>query len=210
MLASNRGFMSSTSLVYSHPYVYEWAIRFMYGRDFEARYRAINDLIADGSDVFEACAGDGYLYRHYLSKRSVRYTGGDFNERFVAHARQNDVPITHFDLSRDTVPRADVVLIQGSLHQFMPDHRGVVDRLLGAARGRLIISEPIKNLATHHWGPIAWLARRATNPGDGQKTARFDEPRLDAFFSEYYADRIERSFVIPGGRDKVYCLRGSP
>jgi hypothetical protein len=160
--------------------------------------------------VFEACAGDGYLYRRYLAPRGVRYRGGDINPAFLAHAARRRIPMAAFDLRRDEVPRADVVLLHASLYQFMPEHRRVVDKLLGAARRSLIISEPVKNLSSAGFGPVAWLARRSANPGDGDKPARFDEPSLDAFFAENYADRVERSLLIPGGREKIYCLRGSP
>jgi hypothetical protein len=49
------------------------------------------------------------------------------------------------------------------------------------------------------------LARRQTDPGTGAQARRFNEATLDAFFARY-APRVERSFLIPGGREKVYVL----
>jgi len=198
----------STSLVYSHPLVYHWVIRLLYGRRFEARYQAISDLIADGSEVFEACAGDGYLYSRYLSSRPVSYRGGDVNEGFIAHAKRRKIPMERVDILDGDIPEADIVLLQGSLHQFMPNHAFVVDKLLRAARRSLIISEPVRNLASNAPKAIAWIAQRSTNPGDGVKPLRFDEASLDAFFLGNYADRIQHQALIPGGREKIFCLRG--
>jgi hypothetical protein len=202
--------MTRTSIVYAHPAIYQAVMRVLYRRAFEARYLALSALIEDGAEVFEACAGDGYLYTRYLAKRPVRYRGGDLNARFVAHARRRSIPIEQLDITTAELPRADVVVLQASLYQFMPDHRRVVDKLLGAARRRLLIAEPVRNLASHAPRPIAWLAQRATDPGDGHKPLRFDEPSLDAFFHESYRGRIEHSALIPGGREKIYCLRATP
>jgi Methionine biosynthesis protein MetW len=198
----------SISLVYSHPLIYHWAIRLLYGRAFDARYQAISDLIADGSEVFEACAGDGYLYRRYLRQRPVSYRGGDVNEGFIAHAKRRNIPMARVDILEGEIPEADIVILQGSLYQFMPNHAVVVDKLLRAARRSLIISEPVRNLARNAPKAIAWFAQRSTSPGDGAKPLRFDEASLDAFFLGQYADRIQHQSLIPGGRDKLFCLRG--
>jgi hypothetical protein len=196
------------SLVYSHPLVYEWLMRLLYGRAFQARYACLSELIPAEYDVFEACAGDAYLYRHYLAPRGVRYRGADLNAGFVDFATKRGIPIQRLDILNDPVPSADVVLLQASLYQFMPEHRLVVDKLLAAARRMLIIAEPVRNLASDAPRVIRWLAQRATNPGDGEKPLRFNEASLDQFFSTHYADRIQHRSLIPGGREKIYCLRG--
>jgi hypothetical protein len=183
-------------------------MRLIYGGGFAARYRAISDLVPDGADVFEACAGDAYLYQHYLGPRGIRYRGGEFNAGFIAHARSRGIAMERFDLRQDEVPRADIVILHASLYQFMPDHVQVVGRLLAAARQTLIISEPVRNLSSSRWALVRWIAKRSADPGSGHKAQRFDEASLDAFFAAHYADRVQHQALIAGGREKIYCLRG--
>jgi hypothetical protein len=198
-----------SSLVYAHPGIYQLLMRLIYGSGFAARYQALSDLVPDGADVFEACAGDAYLYEHHLKPRGVRYRAGEFNDGFVSHAQARGIAMMHFDLRQDEVPQADIVLLHASLYQFMPDHEAVVSRLLAAARQTLIISEPVRNLSSSPNPLIRWIATRSADPGSGHKAQRFDEASLDAFFNEHFADRILHHGLIPGGREKIYCLRGA-
>lgn len=197
-----------SSLIYSHPSIYQLLMRVIYAGGYAARYRALSELIPDGAEVFEACAGDAYLYQHYLRPRSIQYRAGEFNETFVAHARARGIDMQRFDLRQDPVPQADVVLIHASLYQFMPEHRQIVDRLLAAARQTLIISEPVRNLSSSRWALIRWVARRSADPGSGHKAQRFDEHSLDEFVTSHYAERVRQRLLIPGGRELIYCLEG--
>ena len=196
-----------SSLIYAHPSIYQLLMRLIYGSGFAARYRAISDLIPDGADVFEACAGDAYLYRRYLKARGVRYRAGEFNDSFIAHAQAQGIDMQRFDLRKDEVPAADIVILHASLYQFMPEHAAVVGRLLAAARRTLIVSEPVRNLSSSPNPLIRWVATRSADPGSGHKAQRFDEASLDAFFREHYSERVLQSALIPGGREKIYCLR---
>jgi hypothetical protein len=196
------------SLIYAHPALYRVVMQLLYGRGYVARYQAISALVPDGADVFEACAGDARLYERYLRPRGIRYRAGEFNERFVAHARARGIAMDRFDLRVDEVPRADVVILHASLYQFMPQHRQIVEKLLASARQKLIVSEPIVNLSTSRWALIRWIAKRSADPGSGDKPQRFNEASLDEFFQRNFAERIESSTRIDGGREKVYCLAG--
>ena len=200
---------SPVSLVYAHPWLYQGVMRALYGRGFDERYRAIAELIEPGSEVFEVCAGDGYLYRRYLRPKRVRYSGGDINEAFLRHARRSGVAIHRLDALRDPIPVADYIVIQASLYQFIPNHVQLIESLLGAARRSLIVAEPIVNLSTSSSPLIRWLAQRSANPGDGHKAARFDAASLDAALSEHFGDRIESSVSIARGRERLYRLRGA-
>lgn len=197
----------SVSPIYAHPLLYSAAMRALYGRRFQLRYSTLAELIPDGADVFEACAGDAYLFRQHLKPRGIRYRGSDLSPVFVAHGRARGIDLVRHDLAREPVPRADFVILQASLYQFMPDPTSVVEKLLAAARVRLLVAEPIANLASSRNALVRWLARRAVNPGDGHKPARFDEAALDAFFDRGFGERIERRIVVPGGREKIYSLR---
>ena len=198
-----------SSLIYSHPTIYQLLMRLIYGGGgFAARYQALADLIPDGADVFEACAGDAYLYQRHLKARGIRYRAGEYNEGFIAHAQARGIAMERCDLRNDPVPAADIVILHASLYQFMPDHAAIVGRLLAAARRTLIVSEPVRNLSSSPNPLIRWLAQRSADPGSGHKQQRFDEASLDAFFTEHYAGAIEQRALIPGGREKIYCLRG--
>jgi hypothetical protein len=106
------------------------------------------------------------------------------------------------------LPAADVVVMQASLYHFLPDPAPLVARMLAAARRQVILSEPIRNLASSRFAPLATLARRGADPGTGEAALRFDEASLDAFVGRVAAP-VERAFVIPGGRDKVFVLDAS-
>ncbi len=200
---------AGVSLVYAHPWLYQAAMRALYGRGFDARYRAIADLIEPGSDVFEVCAGDAYLYERYLERKSIRYAGGDINDTFVKYARRRAVAMQRLDVAKDAVPAADYVVMQASLYQFIPEHVRIIQALLGSARRSLILAEPIVNLSTSSSPLVRWLAQRSANPGDGHKAVRFDAASLDASVRHHFADRIEHSATIARGRERLYCLRGA-
>jgi hypothetical protein len=96
------------------------------------------------------------------------------------------------------------VLMQASLYQFLPDAGPVVRRMLRAARRCVIITEPIRNLSDSRVPVLAAIARRQTDLSDGGQALRFTEPTLDAFFAAHAPPA--RSFLIPGGREKVLLI----
>jgi hypothetical protein len=80
--------------------------------------------------------------------------------------------------------------------------------MLAAAGDRVIISEPVRNLASSSLPAVGLLGRRAADPGVGGHAQRFTEATLDELMA-HYRDRVLASFPIPGGREKVYVLAGS-
>lgn len=197
------------SLVYAHPWLYQAIMRALYGRWFSGRYRALAELLPQGSEVFEACAGDAFLYQRFLRAKGIRYQAGDLNQRFVKHGRQRGIPFIRHDLLNDPIPRADHVVLQASLYQFIPDERRVIEKLLAAARQTVIIAEPVRNLSNTNSRLIRLIAQKSANPGDGHKLARFDESSLAALFRDHFADRLIDSRPAPGGREMIYRLRGA-
>ena len=102
--------------------------------------------------------------------------------------------------------RADVAIIQASLYHFLPAADTIVQRMLTAARQRVIIAEPIRNLSSSRLGWLAALGRRGTDPGAGEgHEQRFDEDALDRLMAAY-GDVTTAAFTIPGGREKVFVL----
>ena len=83
--------------------------------------------------------------------------------------------------------------------------RALVDRMRRAACECVIIAEPIRNLANSGIPLIGAIATRHTDAGLGARSQRFTERSLDDFFGSL-ATRPRQSFLIPGGREKVYVL----
>jgi len=137
---------------------------------------------------------------------AVQYTGLDINANFIARLIRRGGSGQVWDLRSDkALPSADYVIMQASLYHFLPDASQVLDRMLQAARKRVIIAEPIRNLATSDSQLLSLLGRLFTNPGVGEHNLRFTEASLADFFSGY-ASHVVESFSIAGGREHVYVL----
>jgi SAM-dependent methyltransferase len=197
----------STSLVYRSAVGYELLMRVLYGRHYAERMRSVASQVPDGASVLELCCGPGTLYRRYLRRRAGAYIGIDVNEGFVEALRRRGVDARRMDLADEDqpLPVADVAIMQASLYHFLPDAAAIVDRMLAAARDRVIISEPVRNLAMSALPGIGLIGRRAADPGVGSHAERFTETTLDELM-ERYRERTLTAFPIPGGREKVYVL----
>jgi SAM-dependent methyltransferase len=196
-----------TSLIYRSPLAYRMTMAVLYGPYYRARSRAVAELVPSGSSVLELCCGPGTLYLDHLRPKVVRYRGLDLNPVFVEALRRRGAEAEVRDVGApEPLPPADVVLMQASLYHFLPDASGVVDRMRAAACDRVIVSEPVRNLSSGR-GPLARIAARSASPGDRDHPDRFTEASLDALMAGYGDAVLERR-TIPGGRDKVYVLRG--
>ena len=194
------------SLVYRSALVYESAMLVLYGRHYFSRYRVIADLIPQNASVVDVCCGPARIYHRHLKRKGVRYYGLDINQRFISKLVRAGAGGEIWDLTNEReLPPADYVVMQASLYHFLPDGAAIVDRMVRAARRQVIIAEPIRNLADSKIPFLSALARRQTDPGIGEQSHRFTESTLDKLMSRY-TSRPNRSFLIPGGREKVFVL----
>lgn len=186
-------------------------MRVLYGRHYQARTRAVAAEVPEGSSVLELCCGAGTLYTRHLRGRVAHYTGLDVNGRFIETLRRAGADAREIDLGADTrpLPQADVVIMQASLYHFLPDAEAIVERMLAAARDRVIVSEPVRNLASSELPLIGALGRRAANPGVGHPAQRFTETTLDLLMQRHHS-RVLKVSLIPGSREKVYVLDARP
>ena len=113
---------------------------------------------------------------------------------------------------RPPLPEADVVIMQASLYHFLPGADAIVERMLAAARERVIIAEPIRNLSTSRLPLVARLGRRGRptrGAGDGH-AQRFDEPALDRLMAPLRARGPWRRSRFPGVGRRCSCwIRGA-
>jgi len=201
----------SPSLVYRSAAGYELLMRVLYGRHYSDRMRAVAEQVPDGASVLELCCGPGTMYLRHLSDRTGGYVGIDVNAGYVERLRRRGVDARRIDLASDEepLPSADVVILQASLYHFLAQPERIIDRMLAAARDRVIVAEPVRNLASSEVPVIARLGRRAADPGAGGHAQRFTEATLEDLMARY-RERILRSFPIPGGRERVYVLSALP
>ena len=188
-------------------------MRMLYGRYYASRYQEIAALIPDGATVLDLCCGPAQLYRQYLRSKKVEYRGLDINPRFIKQLQSENVDGQVWDLRENNrLPSADYVLMQASLYHFLPDAQPIMDRMLEAARRQVIIAEPIRNLSSSSVALVRHIARNLTKVAGvagGNHGDRFTEQMLDQFFSSYQS-QIDRSFLIAGGREKIYVLNKQP
>ena len=196
------------SLIYRSGVLYKLLMVLLYREHYASRYRSIEKLIPRGASVLDVCCGPAVLYDRYLKPKGVRYTGLDINDDFVAEARGKGITMVRADVNAiSELPRADVVVMQASLYQFLPDRvPSTVAKMLKAAKKKLIVAEPVRNLSTSRIGCLARLAQQQTDAGFGACISRFDVSSLAEAMSPF-SSRIEKSFLIPGGREAVYVLR---
>lgn len=194
------------SLIYERPWVYRLLMRLLYGRHHNARFRAVADWIPAGAQVLELCCGPGELFEQQLRAKNVAYTGLDINRPFLARVARRGGEALEWDLADDRpLPAADVVVMQASLYQFLPDPAPLVRRMLAAARRRVVIAEPIRNLSDAGIPLLSAYAREHTDAGLGLRASRYNEATLDAFIRGLDVP-IAASFLVDGGREKVYVL----
>ena len=196
----------AVSFMYSDPRLYKLIMKILYGKYYLDRYKVVNELVPDGSGVLDMCCGDCELYKSFFAHRNIFYTGIDYNAKFVSYAKKNSINVILSDIRKDIVPRTDYIIMQGSLYQFIPDHKDLIDRLLNSTRKQLIITEPIINLSSSNNPIIRFVAQRSGNPGTGHAFHRFTEKSFHSFFLDNYKKLVVKFDFIPGGREMMVIL----
>jgi SAM-dependent methyltransferase len=183
-------------------------MRVLYGTGYNERFRSVAELITEGSSVLDVCCGPGTLFHRYLKTKGVHYTGLDINRNFVERLSAGGATGLIWNLNEARpLPRAEYVIMQGSLYHFLPEPSSVIERMIVAAERQVLIAEPIRNVMDSRIFLLAFFARKLTNPGTGDQPNRFNEARLDALMERYRAlGHNVQSRLISGGREKLYIL----
>jgi SAM-dependent methyltransferase len=198
----------TSSLIYSNAAVYETVMRALYGCGYADRFCSVAELISEGSTVLDVCCGPGTLFHRYLKTKRVHYTGLDINRHFIERLSAGGATGLIWNLNETRpLPRAEYVIMQGSLYHFLPEASSVIERMIAAAERQVVIAEPIRNVAESGTFLLAFFARKLTNPGTGDQPNRFNEARLDALMDRYRtAAHDVQSRLIACGREKLYIL----
>lgn len=188
-----------TGFLYWHPLLYQSFMRILYGGDFHSRYEIISDLLPDHVSVVDICCGDCYI-SNFLKKKNIDYLGLDLNPKFVQHALKRGIKTRLFDVKNSTIPRADYIVMQGSLYQFAPNHRLILDRLFSAANKAVIISETVENIASYQNSILSFLGHLATKVNGEDFSHRFSKQEALDLFHEYNASLIKE---VRYGKDLI-------
>ena len=197
--------------IYQFPALYRLAMRVGYGDDYAARYALIADRTGEADDVLELCCGPLGLYRH-LARRGLvgSYVGLEQSSAMLRLARRRGVDVRAFDLrAGGALPTAGTVIMQASLYQFHDIADTLLPRLWAAARRRLVIAEPLRNLAQSRVGAVRWLGRALTRTQDRVHAFRYTEATLLQLYrrSGVPVSRLDRT---PGGHEIVVCSVRAP
>lgn len=188
-----------TGFIYWHPMIYHNIMHILYGDGFYSRYEAILDMLPEGANVIDVCCGDCYIAK-FLARKNINYIGMDLNPRFIEHALRRGIKARLFNIKDSIVPRSEYIIMQGSLYQFMPSHRLIIDKLISAADKAVIISEPITNVASCKNSMTTYLAMLATRVNGNNFFSRFTKDELLDLFKEYNVSLIRE---IKGGKDLI-------
>ena len=195
----------AVGFAYWHPWLYRALMLGAYRTNFFRRNDAILGEIPAGSSVVDLCCGDATLGLA-LQAKGCAYIGLDINPRFVEWGKRRGLDIREWDARRDEIPEADVLCLQASLYQFMPDEKVLIEKMLEKARCLVLLAEPVVNLSSHPWAMLQKLAINWTKVGDRSFPLRHDRHSFIELIRSYGAELIS----IAGGREILAVIRKRP
>lgn len=142
----------------------------------------VADEIDAGSSVVDLCCGDCVLER-LLSEKECTYTGMDRSEAFIRAGRARSINVLFWDGPLMDFPEADVICIQSSLYQFMPNEKALLEKMISKARRKVIIAEPVINLAQSRYRAVRMLARLIEGTRSSGSAGRLTIESLEALAS---------------------------
>lgn len=187
------------SPIYWHPTLYRLTLRALYGKALDDRFRTVLELIREVGEatLLDVCCGDGAIARHLPA--NVRYIPADGNATFVESLRERGYPAVWLDVRDDALPKADIVLMMGSLYHFAPYEARIVEKLRAAAGRRLIIVEPHVNWSAKG-GVLGRFAQWMSDPGIARSNlGRLGERELQALSDATHPTRVlelEREWIL--------------
>lgn len=161
----------------------------------EQQGQAVVKWIPKGAQVVEVAAGTGRFYRHALAGHVGNYLAIDINPPFVNYLKKQGIDATVADIRTDAVPPADVVIIISAFYHFKEMAPAILDKLLAAARDRLIILEPVvRQMILPNWRHR--LRAALVNIGEGPIYHRYQKEELEVLCRAH--GTLEYSELLPG------------
>ena len=187
----------------------------LHWRNGGSRFADIARHIPSGSSVLDVCSGPGSLFSKELLGRDVDYHALDWKADFVDYINRmagsvpaGRVKATCADVSSPApFPTADIVVMTGSLYHFNSGANAMISKMLAAATSRVILAEPVINLASSANPVVRRLAGWATSTPGGSGTFRFNEMTLNALLAPFRKNIISQE-KIAKGREILTVLRG--
>ena len=179
------------SLIYSSPPLLGLMLRIKYGRFYHLRLKKVAQEVPEGSRVIDLCCGDCAIYFRHLRKKRVEYLGIEINPRMARIMREKGVRVISSDVRSYDIPPCDVLLCLASLYQFSNEAANVIGSAQQMAR-KIILLEPVENLACSGNPLVASIAARMTDFGEGPVSFRFQEDELIKMWCNVGFSTIER------------------
>jgi hypothetical protein len=188
--------------VYRFPALYGLGMRLAYRGDFPARYALVAAQLPGPTHVLEVCYGDLRLHDHLQREGLLlSYVGLDGAPAMVARGRARGLDVRIADLrARPRLPEADTVIMQASLYQFHEIAEALVQDLWAAARRRLLLAEPVRNLARSPHALVRWLGLALSRTDDRAHPFRYTEETLLAVYRRAGVP-VTRLARTPAGRE---------
>jgi len=168
------------------------------------RWKAVIAWIPSGSKVVELAAGTGSFYLEMLKDHINDYSAVEINRRFVKYLQKQGINTIQSDIRKDPIPSCDVLIMIAAFYHFKQMDGAMLNKLLHAARQRVIIVEPISpDLKCCSWRDL--IRGALANIGEGPVYTRYTEEELrKAFLS---CSNIEFSQPLPGN-EYLFVLSG--
>jgi hypothetical protein len=195
------------SPAYWNAMCYEFFMRYIWrqsGYIREQHWKAIAEWIPEGASVVEVAAGTGRFFRDVLAGRVGNYQALDINQVFVDEMKRRGINARCSDIRRDAIPTGDTVIILSALYHFKDTASEMLDKLLRAARERLIILEPVGQEMTLYTWPNRIRAALG-NIGEGPIYNRYTREELAALCKAF--GPVEHAGPLPGNA-YLCVLRG--
>lgn len=192
----------SYGLIYKRVWLYRLTMKLLYGAEYKEKYRAVAEEIPPETVVVDLCCGDCAI-APLLSEKKCTYIGLDVNLRFVRWAQKRGIDARQWDAIGGEIPPADVVCIQSSLYQFIPSDADLIRRMYESARLKVVISEPIHNVASSSSTLVRKLTTWLTRAEGRTFARRHSQESLERLLEPYRAGKVT---VKSLGREAVVSI----
>lgn len=195
--------MGSFGLLYKNVWIYRKIMKHLYGSEYERKYGMVVDEIPPGSRVVDLCCGDCRI-APALAEKKCSYLGLDANPAFVAWGTKHGFDVRVWNGKNDEIPEGDVICMQSSLYQFIPNDADIVRRMVEKALKKVVITEPIQNVTTGGSSFMSKLSKWMTRANGETFHQRHSEASLRKLFEAWPA-----AILKPMGREMLIVLNKS-